>query len=88
MFPPSTPNKTAIFSSCQSRYGVVPRPNWEENHFGGPNIGAGSNIFLSSGQVDPWSAAGIPAIKVAAGGTPPPSIEIHENLMGAHHLGK
>jgi hypothetical protein len=40
-----------------------------------------------STQVDPWRAAGIPFIKVAAGEKPPASIEIHENLMGAHHLG-
>ena len=53
----------------------------------GPNIGAGSNIFLSAGQVDPWRAAGIPFIRPAAGGsaTPSATIEIHENLMGAHH---
>ena len=35
MFPPSTPNKTAIYQSCQQRYGVVPRADWEETHFWG-----------------------------------------------------
>jgi len=86
MFPPSTPDKAAIFANCRSTYGVVPRPDWEELHFWGPNIGTGSNIFLSAGQVDPWRAAGIASIKVAPGTQPPASIEIHENLMGAHHL--
>ena len=28
-------------------------------HFMGANIAAGSNIFLTSGHLDPWRAAGI-----------------------------
>ena len=63
MFPVSVPNKSDIFKRCRQQYGVVPRPDWEENHFWGPNIGAGSNIFLSAGQVDPWRAAGIPLVR-------------------------
>ena len=50
MFPPSTPDKAAIFANCRSTYGVVPRPDWEELHFWGPNIGTGSNIFLSASK--------------------------------------
>ena len=91
MLLPSTPNKTALFESCeeevkktrpflrhstvimiilprQARYkhressrkshtcvfflqwGTVPRPEWEEHQFGGPNVGDSSNIFLSAGK--------------------------------------
>lgn len=35
MFLPSVPNKTDIFNRCRQQYGVVPRPDWEENHFWG-----------------------------------------------------
>jgi len=81
MFLPSTPDKAALFASCKAKYGVVPRPDWEEEHLWGPNIEAGSNVFISSGQVDPWRAGGIPS------GTPtPPSIEFHLNVEGGHHL--
>jgi len=82
MMPASQPNKSDIFDRCRAQYGVVPRPDWEEQQFFGPNIGAGSNIFLSSGQIDPWSAAGIHQLTGAAN----PTIEFHQNLMGAHHL--
>ena len=83
MFTPYTPNKTAIYADCMARWGVEPREDWEEHHFWGPNIETGSNIFLSGGQVDPWSAAGIPTVNRNIA---PDSIEIHENLLGAHHL--
>jgi lysosomal Pro-X carboxypeptidase len=59
MYLPSTPNRTAIFESCERRWGVVPRPAWEEHQFGGPNIGRASNIFMTAGQLDPWRAGGI-----------------------------
>ena len=41
---PSTPNKTALFAACEEQWGagVVPRPQWEEHQFGGPNVGASS----------------------------------------------
>jgi len=81
MFLPSTPDKQAIFADCQRKYSVTPRPEWEEDHLWGPNIQAGSNIFISSGQVDPWRAGGIPSLP---GG--PASIEFHMNIEGGHHL--
>lgn len=83
MLLPQTPNKTAIFASCMERWGVVPRPEWEERQFWGPNIGTGSNIFLSYGQVDPWRVAGITGLP---GPNPPASIEFYEILQGSHHL--
>jgi lysosomal Pro-X carboxypeptidase len=79
---PYTPNKTAYFEHCQRRWGVQPRPNWEEMHFMGANIGAGSNIFLSSGQLDPWRAAGIQEKPKGA----PDSIVVRIIENGAHHL--
>lgn len=95
MLLPSVPNKTAIFDQCKARYGVAPRPDWEENHLWGPNIGTGSNVFLSAGQLDPWRSGGIGQPPTAAGSCPAagtegdnayPSIEFHLNLDGAHHL--
>lgn len=79
---PHTPNETAYFENCQKRFGVVPRPNWEEMHFMGADISTGSNIFLASGQLDPWRAAGI---QEAPKGSPESIIvRIIEN--GAHHF--
>lgn len=79
---PYTPNKTAYFEHCQRKWGVQPRPNWEEMHFMGANIAAGSNIFLSNGQLDPWREAGIQEKPKGA----PDSIVIRIIEHGAHHL--
>jgi len=79
---PYTPNQTAYFASCWERFQVQPRPNWEEMHFMGDNIGAGSNIFLTSGQLDPWRAAGIQTKPKGA----PDSIIVRIIDNGAHHL--
>jgi pimeloyl-ACP methyl ester carboxylesterase len=80
---PYQPNQTEYFERCSERWeGVTPRPNWEEMTFMSDSIQAGSNIFLSSGQLDPWRAAGI---QVAPRGA-------HESIIvriiegGAHHL--
>ncbi|KAL3906620.1 MAG: hypothetical protein SGARI_003923, partial [Bacillariaceae sp.] len=60
---PHTPNETEYFEGCRRRWnGTVPRPNWEETTFMSDSIQAGSNIFLSSGQLDPWRAAGIQSV--------------------------
>ena len=64
------------------RWGVVPRPDWEEITFGGADIAAGSNIFLSSGELDPWRAAGIQTKPRGA----PESIIVRIIEGGAHHL--
>jgi hypothetical protein len=83
---PSTPNQSALFASCEVLWGngVVPRPEWEEHQFGGPNIGKSSNIFMTAGQLDPWRAGGITPAELPRDADP--SIEFHLNLMGAHHL--
>ena len=79
---PHTPDKAAYFRRCLKTWGVEPRPNWEEMHFMGDSIGAGSNIFLSSGQLDPWRAAGIQKTPYGA----PDSIIVRIIEHGAHHL--
>lgn len=79
---PYTPNKTAYYEQCWERYGVHPRPDWEEMTFMGVNIQSGSNIFLSSGQLDPWRAAGIQTKPKGA----PDSIIVRIIENGAHHL--
>eukprot|EP00978_Attheya_sp_CCMP212_P030285 scaffold110730_cov59-Attheya_sp.AAC.8 len=79
---PYAPNQTAYFEHCWNKYDVQPRPNWEEMHFMGSNIGAGSNIFLTSGQLDPWRAAGIQETPKGS----PDSIVVRIIENGAHHL--
>lgn len=79
---PYEPNQTACFEHCQKVWGVVPRPNWEEMYFFGQDIGSGSNIFITNGQVDPWRAAGITELPKGAN----PSIVTRTIEMGAHHL--
>ncbi len=80
---PYQPNKTEYFERCKRRWdGVTPRPDWEEMTFMSNNIQAGSNIFLTSGQLDPWRAAAIQTLPRGA----------HESIIvriienGAHHL--
>ena len=77
-----TPNKTAYYEYCWNQYQVQPRADWEELTFMGSSIQSGSNIYLSSGQLDPWRAAGI---QTKPNGSPDSIIvRIIEN--GAHHL--
>ena len=74
-------NATAYYLHCQNTYGVTPRPDWEEMTFMGDNIEAGSNIFLTNGQLDPWRAAGIaPAQRFGR------SITVRTVEQGAHHF--
>lgn len=80
---PHKVNKTAYFENCRRRWkGVTPRPNWEEMTFMSSNIQAGSNIFLTSGQLDPWRAAGIQEVPKGS----PSSIIVRIIEHGAHHL--
>jgi pimeloyl-ACP methyl ester carboxylesterase len=79
---PYQPNRTEYFERCQRRWGgVTPRPNWEETMFLGENIGSGSNIFLTNGQLDPWRAAGIQSVPHGS----PDSIIVRTIVGGAHH---
>lgn len=77
-----TPNKTEYYESCWNRYHVRPRPDWEELTFMGSSIQSGSNIYLSSGQLDPWRAAGIQTKPKGS----PDSIIVRIIENGAHHL--
>jgi hypothetical protein len=79
---PSTPDKQQYFADCQHNWGVVPRPDWEEMTFMGSHISAGSNIFLASGQLDPWRAAGIQETPKGS----PSSIIVRVIENGAHHF--
>lgn len=79
---PSTPNKTAYYENCMKTWGVTPRPDWEEMTFMGNHISAGSNIFLTSGQLDPWRAAGITTKPPGS----PDSIIVRVIEHAAHHL--
>jgi len=79
---PHMPNKTEYYERCRRRWNVEPRPAWEEMHFMGSHIAAGSNIFLASGQLDPWRAAGIQHVPKGA----PDSIIVRIIENGAHHL--
>ena len=63
-------------------WGVTPRPDWEEMTFMGNHISAGSNIFLTSGQLDPWRAAGITTKPPGS----PDSIIVRVIEHAAHHL--
>mmetsp|Transcript_12735 Transcript_12735/g.32097 ORF Transcript_12735/g.32097 Transcript_12735/m.32097 type:complete len:557 (+) Transcript_12735:198-1868(+) len=81
---PHQPNKTDYFEGCRKRWeGVTPRPNWEEMTFMSNNIQGGSNIILTSGQLDPWRAAGIQSLPRYAD---PDSIVIRIIEESAHHL--
>uniref|UniRef100_A0A6V2AED8 Uncharacterized protein n=1 Tax=Ditylum brightwellii TaxID=49249 RepID=A0A6V2AED8_9STRA len=81
---PYRPSQTQYFERCQQRWdGVTPRPDWEEMTFMSNNIQAGSNIFLTSGQLDPWRAAGITSLPNHAN---PDSIIVRVIENGAHHL--
>ena len=77
-----TPNKTAYYEYCWSQYQVQPRPDWEELTFMGSSIQSGSNIYLSSGQLDPWRASGIQTKPKGS----PDSIIVRIIENGAHHL--
>ena len=81
---PYQPNQTEIFRDCLDRWGVTPRPNWEEMTFMGENIQGGSNLFLTSGQLDPWRAAGIQSLPHKTHPDRNIVVRIIEN--GAHHL--
>jgi len=79
---PHTPNASAIFEACEARWGVTPRPDWEETEFMGSHIASGSNLFLTNGQLDPWRAAGIQELPEGS----PESVTVRTIESAAHHL--
>jgi hypothetical protein len=80
---PYVPNNTAYYEACRYWWGVEPRPDWEEMTFMGSDIGTGSNLFLSNGQLDPWRAAGIQCPPNTGGKDNDITIRTIEH--GAHH---
>jgi len=72
-------NLTSITQSCQSTYGVTPRPRWIETQYGGKDLAGSSNIIFSNGLLDPWSVGGV----VSSLSDSLVAIIIDE---GAHHL--
>lgn len=68
---------------CKKYFGVAPRPNWSETHFGGYAIGDGktglSNVIFSNGLLDPWHGGGF--LKQTTKSCPVLIME-----KGAHHL--
>mmetsp|Transcript_76346 Transcript_76346/g.218735 ORF Transcript_76346/g.218735 Transcript_76346/m.218735 type:complete len:127 (+) Transcript_76346:202-582(+) len=68
----------------QGFYGLPSRPDewgkWMDVAYGGKHIAGHSNIFFSNGELDPWTAAGVPA--------PGPTESLPSELiaLGGHHL--
>jgi lysosomal Pro-X carboxypeptidase len=77
MFWPSKMDMSAINTHCNSTLGVVPRPNWIAEEFGG--AAGASNIVFSNGLYDPWSSGGV--LQNASNGVVAVIIP-----LGAHHL--
>ncbi|CAE8715581.1 unnamed protein product [Polarella glacialis] len=81
---PSSPNFTAYSEDCEARYGVVPRPGWEEMWFWGPDVHTLTNVFFTNGQLDPWRSAAIS--KLPVGTRPGADVQIRLLEHSAHHL--
>ncbi|KAJ3679173.1 hypothetical protein LUZ60_017184 [Juncus effusus] len=84
MFPPYNFTYEDFISSCNSTYGVNPRPHWITTEYGGYRIEQvlkryGSNIIFSNGMKDPWSRGGV--LKNISS-----SIIALVTEQGAHHL--
>ena len=59
MFWATPMNMSAIDQHCNSTLGVVPRPDWIAEEFGG--AASATNIVFSNGLYDPWSS-GMPTL--------------------------
>ncbi|XP_008288574.1 lysosomal Pro-X carboxypeptidase [Stegastes partitus] len=59
MFEPEEWNFQAFSDWCNTMFGVRPRADWAGTVFGGKEIASHSNIILSNGGLDPWSAGGV-----------------------------
>ncbi|KAM4566128.1 lysosomal Pro-X carboxypeptidase [Odontesthes bonariensis] len=79
MFEPEEWNLQAFSDWCYGMFGVRPRADWAGTVYGGKEIASHSNIILSNGGLDPWSAGGV-------------TYNITDSLVsimipeGAHHL--
>ncbi|KAJ4810571.1 Serine carboxypeptidase S28 family protein [Rhynchospora pubera] len=84
MFPPYNWTYDDDISSCNSTYGIKPRPHWITTEYGGLRIEQvlkryASNIIFSNGMKDPWSRGGV--LKNISS-----SIIALVTEKGAHHL--
>ena len=79
MFWPTPMNMSAIEQHCNSTFGVVPRPDWIAEEFGG--AASATNIVFSNGLYDPWSSGGV--LSAANLSDSVAAVIIPE---GAHHL--
>jgi len=65
-------------------YGLPAVPDewgrWNTANYGGKRISSHSNIFFSNGNLDPWTAAGVPAPG------PTESLPVALISLGGHHL--
>lgn len=79
MFPVSSWSLKSFTEQCQLKFGLTPRPFWENINFGGNNLKYASNILFLNGELDPWHV-GSPLSS--------PSSTVHViNMWGAaHHL--
>jgi len=64
MFLPQPFDLNAFDEYCHNTWGVIPRPNWVIDYYGGNPISSGpnfvgSNIVWSNGRLDPWSGGGV-----------------------------
>jgi len=64
MFLPQPFDLNALDEYCHDTWGVIPRPNWIIDYYGGNKISSGpnligSNIVWSNGRLDPWRGGGV-----------------------------
>jgi len=64
MFLPQPFDLNVFDEYCHNTWGVIPRPNWVIDYYGGNPISSGpnfvgSNIVWSNGRLDPWSGGGV-----------------------------
>ncbi|KAK1589051.1 hypothetical protein Q3G72_030009 [Acer saccharum] len=64
MFPTSPFNLTSFTKTCQSLFGVQPKPHWVTTYYGGRDLKLilhrfASNIIFSNGLRDPYSIGGV-----------------------------
>eukprot|EP01013_Petalomonas_cantuscygni_P038925 TRINITY_DN70173_c0_g1_i1.p1 TRINITY_DN70173_c0_g1~~TRINITY_DN70173_c0_g1_i1.p1 ORF type:complete len:535 (-),score=30.64 TRINITY_DN70173_c0_g1_i1:154-1758(-) len=84
-YAPAPVNETALFETCRTQWNVKPRPTWWEEHFGGCNVSAATNIFFPYGSLDPWSEGGCSSMDRSGPGNGG-GIRVVTMQGAAHHL--
>lgn len=69
-----------IHAHCQAQWNVTPADTWIRASYGDAQLRGVSNIVLSNGMLDPWSAAGVAEVPKGSKVTVLPIAD------GAHHL--